>query len=83
MNDEPNLFNDNDCVIMIEDEVRKYDPRQTAAYLLQQHGHRRAYDVVLKGVFQAQEDGDNYRLSVWREVKLLLSKAVVPEEGTS
>jgi len=59
---------------------RRDDPEQTAMYLLQQHGQQEAYKVALKGVMEAQADGDNYRLSIWREVKALLAKASIRTE---
>jgi len=48
------------------------DPKGIAEYLLQQHGREDAYQVALKGVMEAQAEEDNYRLSIWREVKALL-----------
>jgi len=52
---------------------RTDDPQETADYLLKKHGQHEAYAVALQGAIDAQEDGDNYRLSVWREVKNLLA----------
>ena len=52
---------------------RKDDPQETADYLLKKHGQHEAYAVAVKGAIDAQEAGDNYRLSVWRDVKRLLA----------
>ena len=57
---------------MTVSEDRCDDPQSIATYLLQQHGQKDAYEVALKGVMEAQAEGDNYRLSIWREVKALL-----------
>jgi hypothetical protein len=53
---------------------RKDDPRETAEFLLKKHGQRQAFSVALQGAVDAQDAGDNYRLSVWREVKCLLKQ---------
>ncbi len=52
----------------------KDDPSHIAEWLLQEHGPERAYDAALEGALEAQSKGDNYRLSVWREVKHLLAR---------
>ena len=54
------------------DKTQKDDPQETADYLLKKHGQIEAYAIALKGAVDAQDKGDNYRLSVWREVKFLL-----------
>lgn len=54
-------------------EATDDNPQQVAAYLLKEHGTEGAYSAALRGALEAQEVGDNYRLSVWREVKLILS----------
>ena len=51
------------------------DPKQIAAWLVQQHGLERARMEVLAGVMQAQKAEDNYALSVWRDVKRILGQA--------
>jgi hypothetical protein len=55
-------------------QKQKDDPQETADYLLKKHGQREAYAVAVKGAVDAQDDGDNYRLSVWRDVKRLLKQ---------
>jgi hypothetical protein len=62
----------------------KDDPRETAEFLLKMHGQQEAFAVALQGAVDAQEAGDNYRLSVWREVKRFLKQAELgPSGGTS
>ena len=58
---------------MPADHKHRDDPQETADYLLKKHGQHEAYAVAVKGAIDAQEDGDNYRLSVWRDVKHLLA----------
>ncbi len=48
------------------------DPHVIAEHLVQEHGLERALDRATKGTTAAQEQGDNYGLSVWREVKRIL-----------
>lgn len=45
------------------------DPHRIAEWLIQERGLEQARTEVLSGVLQAQKAGDNYALSVWREVK--------------
>ncbi len=48
------------------------DPHVIAEHLVQEHGLERALDQAIGGTTAAQERGDNYGLSVWREVKRIL-----------
>ena len=48
------------------------NPHVIAEYLVQEHGLERALDRATEGTTAAQEQGDNYGLSVWREVKRIL-----------
>ncbi len=48
------------------------DPSAIAEYLVQEHGLERALDRATEGTTAAHEQGDNYGLSVWREVKRIL-----------
>jgi hypothetical protein len=52
----------------------KDNPRQITEYLLKKHGHVEAYKAALDGALEAQEEGNNYRLSIWREVKRMLAE---------
>ncbi len=45
------------------------DPNEIAEYLIDQHGLDGAFKVALESAATA---GDNYALSVWREVKAIL-----------
>ena len=48
------------------------DPSAIAEQLVQEHGLEGALDRATEGTTAAQEQGDNYGLSVWRDVKRLL-----------
>ncbi len=48
------------------------DPHVIAEYLVQEHGLERALDQAIGGTTAAQEQGDNYGLSAWRDVKRIL-----------
>ncbi len=50
----------------------KDDPNQIADDLIEQHGVDGALDTVREGIATAHAEGDNYRLSVWREVRRAL-----------
>jgi hypothetical protein len=41
--------------------------------LIQEHGIEGAIEKVTEGKLVAQRNGDNYQLSVWREVKGILT----------
>ena len=48
------------------------DPNQIANDLIEQHGVDGALNTVREGIATAHANGDNYRLSVWREVRRAL-----------
>ena len=50
----------------------KDDPNQIANDLIEQHGADGALNTVREGIATAHANGDNYRLSVWREVRRAL-----------
>ena len=50
----------------------KDDPSDIAEYLIQNYGIDHAIQNVTDGIMKSQKDGDNYALSVWREVKTIL-----------
>ena len=50
----------------------KNDPTQIAYNLIEQHGVDGALETVRDGIAAAHANGDNYSLSVWREVNQLL-----------
>ena len=57
------------------------EPNKIAAYLIQAHGLEVAMDVVMKGIAKAHDEGDLYRLSVWREAKQILAAENARFEG--
>ncbi len=48
------------------------DPHDIAEHLVQEHGIDLALEHATEGITIAQERGDNYALSVWREVRRVL-----------
>ena len=52
------------------------DPEEIADHLVNEHGLDGALSVVDEGKVDASRDGDNYTLSVWREVKGVLQKRI-------
>ena len=48
------------------------DPQAIAEHLVQEHGLGGALVRATEGTTAAHERGDNYDLSVWRDVKRLL-----------
>jgi hypothetical protein len=61
--------------LMSTTELKMDNPPKIVEYLLDKHGSDEAYNAALAGALEAQAEGDNYRLSVWREVKQLLARA--------
>ena len=48
------------------------DPHSISEHLVQEHGIDHALERATEGIAAAQEQGDNYSLSVWREVRQIL-----------
>jgi len=49
------------------------DPKQLAENLIQHHGSSEAaLKIAVEGTDEANKSGDNYALSIWREVKSIL-----------
>ena len=48
-------------------------PLEMADHLVQEHGLERSLERAIEGTSAANTDGDNYQLSVWREVKVILN----------
>ncbi len=61
----------------------KDDPSDIAKYLIQENGLDSAIQAVSNGIMKSQKDGDNYALSVWREVRTILKKKTGPEGPAS
>ena len=47
-------------------------PKDIAEYLIQEHGLDGALAAAIEGAILAQQDGDNYALSIWREIKAVI-----------
>ena len=58
-----------------EDNRMREDPHQIAEYLVQEHGFNGALKAAIEGAATAQEEGDNFGLSVWRDVKRILKES--------
>ena len=50
------------------------DPRSTADRLIEEHGLDGAIRKALEETLAAHGTGDNYALSIWRDVKRLLQE---------
>ena len=50
------------------------DPKEIAMHLVKENGIGRARQIAVEGTTSANEQGDFYRLSVWREVKRILQE---------
>jgi hypothetical protein len=59
----------------------KDDPSDIAKYLIQDNGIELAIQMAHDGTTKTQQDGDNYALSVWREVKTILRNENDGPEG--
>jgi hypothetical protein len=56
-------------VLLYDTPMPHDDPNKFAEYLIEQHGLDGAIKVAMENAATA---GDNYALSVWREVKAIL-----------
>ncbi len=45
------------------------DPQEIADYLIELHGENEALFVAVEKAIEMQNSGDNYGLSIWRDVK--------------
>jgi hypothetical protein len=57
------------------------DPQRIAEYLVSEHGLDGALAAARDGVMGAQQAGDFYRLSIWREVRRVLRDRPPPPDG--
>ncbi len=57
---------------MQQDQTSSDDPMEIVRFLVRQNGLDRARQIALEGTTSANQEGDFYRLSVWREVKHVL-----------
>jgi hypothetical protein len=54
----------------------QYDPKEIAKDLIEEHGFDGALTEAIEGAMDAQRAGDNYSLSVWREIKAVIRKQI-------
>jgi hypothetical protein len=68
---------------MYQDENLSDDPIEIVRYLIKENGLDRARQIAMEGTTTANEEGNFYRLSIWREVKHFLRdwQEVLEEEG--
>lgn len=52
----------------------KDNTQKIARQLIEENGLQEARRLVLAAVLDAQEQGDFYRLSVWREIRRILAE---------
>ncbi len=57
---------------MQQDQTSSDDPMEIVRFLVRQNGLDRARQIALEGTTSANQEGNLYRLSVWREVKHVL-----------
>jgi hypothetical protein len=57
------------------------NPEEIANHLEAKHGLDGALSVVDEGKLDAVSNGDNYTLSIWREVKVILRKRAAGRDG--
>jgi len=50
-----------------------HDPKEIADHLVQQHGENGAFQIAVENAIAMQNSGDNYALSIWRDVKRVLN----------
>lgn len=65
---------DASCIDSNRQPAMNDDPDQIADHLIEDHGIDGALEAVREGISATHANGDNYRLSVWREVKQALQK---------
>ncbi len=56
------------------------DPEEIAQFIIREHGPVRAMEIAMKGTACANEQGDNYGLSIWRDVKRILREQTGDDE---
>ena len=61
--------------------ILKDDPSDISEYLIQEKGIDGAFQKASDGIMKSQKDGDNYALSVWREVRTILRNKKSGPEG--
>ena len=68
---------------MQPDETSSDDPVEIVKFLVKENGLDRARQIALEGTTNANAEGNFYRLSIWREVKMALRdwNEETPEES--
>ncbi len=63
--------------------MAKENPSEIAEHLAQENGLEGAIQVMRDGIAKAHQDGDNYSLSIWREVrrKLMMMESKSEKAG--
>ena len=59
-------------MVILEEIYMRNDSDDIAKFLVQEHGIELTLERASEGVIAAQEQGDNYGLSIWREVRRML-----------
>jgi hypothetical protein len=57
------------------------NPKEIADQLVKEHGLDKALTVVAEGKTEAIRSGQNYTLSIWREVKVFLKRQADGDEA--
>lgn len=56
------------------DVIKRENPLEIAAWLVEAYGAEQAWRVAWDGIAQSHSRYDNYLLSVWREVKQVIER---------
>jgi hypothetical protein len=51
------------------------NPQRIANFMIEELGPERAFQSAMEGAAAAHQQQDNYALSVWREVKLIIGES--------
>jgi hypothetical protein len=70
---------------MEQDKTFSDDPLEIVRFLVRINGLDRAREIAMEGTTSANQEGNFYRLSIWREVKHVLRNWIempedIPEE---
>jgi len=67
---------------MQQDQTFSDDPAEIVRFLVKENGLDRARQIAIEGTTVANQEGNFYRLSIWREVKHVLRNwTETPEEN--
>ena len=66
---------------MEQDQTFSDDPLEIVRFLVRINGLDRAREIAMEGTTSANQEGNFYRLSIWREVKhVLRNRTEMPED---